>query len=203
MFADGRRLDCPVQLGDNLESVSVRLRYAGFGIGLKQEIIRPQLWFDHANAFARYNAKAGTLEVVERIQALAMRAGESHARRLVWLDLPEQYCGKTIEEIDIEAHGSVSIAAIDATRVLVNTWADIAIHGLRIGETGFFKTVQGNITVEKLVASQDGDPHYRPTAELIALTGTAFISESKASWRLYGREIVAPDPVGPVHSCTL
>lgn len=203
MFVDGRRMNCPAQLGDNLESISVRLCRAGFGMGIKPEISSPQLWFDHANAFARHDEKTGELKVVERIQSLAVGSREERARRLLWLDLPGRYYEKTIEEIDIEAQRCVSISAVGVSRIVVNTCGGIAINGLHVGQTGFFKTIRDDITVERLVAPQDSDPQYHPCVELIALTGTAFIMDSEASWRLWGREIVAPDLVGPAYPRTM
>jgi hypothetical protein len=207
MFVDGRKQEHATPLGENLQSVSVKLRRAGFGISVRDDIEVPRVWLAGANGFARYEADSGSLEVVERIAVLALKSGEQHQKRQVWLDLPSCYRDNcTVPYVDIEAYGKLTARDFGVETIIANTqgaWGEVTVSGLHVARSGFFKARYGNVVTTGTIAPQDTDPMTNPSLELIAMSGEVWVSDSKASWRIYGDEVIAPELIGPSRVTTI
>ncbi|HEV7453974.1 MAG TPA: hypothetical protein VGO07_01820 [Candidatus Saccharimonadales bacterium] len=175
----------------------VNLRNAGFGVGIT-DASAPMLWFGCANAYARHDLQTGVLEITDR---LPKHFEQERHPSLLWLDLPVAYLERTLDEVDICARGFAAATRITARTLSIETYGDVELRGVYIGQTCFAKTVRGNVLAQNLVApvGVDADARYAPTAELISLSGSATVEGGAAVWRIAAQEVAILGAEGPMH----
>ncbi|HYH74543.1 MAG TPA: hypothetical protein VD735_01130 [Candidatus Saccharimonadales bacterium] len=184
MFIDGKYQEHTQPLDGDVSRICVQLKVTGMGIALKPGIDAPHLWLDQTDTYAQHDQTTGEVTIVERPGALAERQCPLYMRRLVWLDLPEWYRDKQLDEVDIEARTKVALGGVATRKLSVCTWGDVTVKDVQVGEIGFLKTVQGGMDITELIAPEDSDPRLRPTIDLINVTGNIAIGDSKAAWRI-------------------
>ncbi|MET0779702.1 MAG: hypothetical protein ABWY71_02610 [Candidatus Saccharimonadales bacterium] len=187
-------------LEGDISRMHVNLRNAGFGVGIT-DASAPMLWLGCVNAFARHDPVTGFLEVTDRPPKHFEQ--ERHPS-LLWLDLPAAYLGQQLDEIDICARGFVAATRISTRKLSIETYGDVELRSIHIGQTCFAKTVRGNVLAQGLTTPvpTDADPRFAPTAELIALAGSVTVEGGAAAWRIASQEM-AIHSEGPLHTTQL
>ncbi len=188
-----------VALGGVIRRVRVDLHNAAFGIKVG-DFETPQLYLAKTNTHASYDETTGELLVRERPKGQPGRG--LHLPKL-WLDLPWSYQGQQIGPITINARGYVELNGITTDTLEVDTWDDVMLVGVHIGNTCMARSVGGNIRATGLVAPTATEPKYAPSVELIALTGGIEVAESTGSWRLASAALSTVGVNGPQHTTNL